>query len=36
MSVEDRGIQKGDIVDIDFEGFIDGEPLKAEKPAVMF
>ncbi|GAE87420.1 cell division trigger factor [Acetivibrio straminisolvens JCM 21531] len=33
MSVEDRGIQKGDIADIDFEGFIDGELLKEEKPA---
>lgn len=31
MSVEDRGIQKGDIVDIDFEGFIDGEPFEGGK-----
>lgn len=31
MSVEDRGIQKGDIADIDFEGFIDGEPFEGGK-----
>jgi len=32
MSVEDRGIQKGDIVDIDFEGFYRRRNLlKAEK-----
>ncbi|HOM02763.1 MAG TPA: trigger factor [Acetivibrio sp.] len=31
MSVEDRGIQKGDLADIDFEGFIDGEPFEGGK-----
>lgn len=28
ITVEGRGIQKGDIADIDFEGFIDGEPFE--------
>lgn len=31
MSVDDRGMQKGDIADIDFEGFIDGEPFEGGK-----
>jgi len=31
MSVEDRGIQKGDLAQIDFEGFIDGEPFEGGK-----
>ncbi|HHV30282.1 trigger factor [Acetivibrio mesophilus] len=31
ISVEDRGIEKGDIADIDFEGFIDGEPFEGGK-----
>lgn len=28
ITVEDRGIEKGDIADIDFEGFIDGVPFE--------
>ncbi|NLD48874.1 MAG: trigger factor [Clostridiaceae bacterium] len=31
ITVEGRGIQKGDIADIDFEGFIDGEPFEGGK-----
>ena len=31
ITVEDRGIQKGDIADIDFEGFIDGVPFEGGK-----
>lgn len=31
MSVDDRGIQKGDLAQIDFEGFIDGEPFEGGK-----
>jgi trigger factor len=31
ISVEDRGIQEGDIADIDFEGFIDDEPFEGGK-----
>jgi len=31
ITVEDRGIEKGDIADIDFEGFIDGEPFEGGK-----
>lgn len=31
ITVEDRGIQKGDIADIDFEGFIDNEPFEGGK-----
>ncbi|MFZ5988121.1 MAG: trigger factor [Bacillota bacterium] len=31
ITVEDRGIQKGDIADMDFEGFIDGEPFEGGK-----
>ncbi|MDQ2086673.1 trigger factor [Herbivorax sp. ANBcel31] len=31
VTVEDRGIQEGDIADIDFEGFIDGEPFEGGK-----
>lgn len=28
ITVEDRPVQAGDIVDIDFEGFVDGEPFE--------
>jgi trigger factor len=31
VTVEDRGIQEGDIAEIDFEGFIDGEPFEGGK-----
>jgi trigger factor len=31
MSIDDRGIQKGDLAQIDFEGFIDGEPFEGGK-----
>ncbi len=31
ITVEDRGIEKGDIADIDFEGFIDDEPFEGGK-----
>ncbi len=31
ITVEDRGIQKGDIADIDFEGLIDGVPFEGGK-----
>ncbi|NLI57663.1 MAG: trigger factor [Clostridium sp.] len=31
ITVEDRGIQEGDIAEIDFEGFIDGEPFEGGK-----
>lgn len=31
ITVEDRGIQKGDIADLDFEGFIDGVPFEGGK-----
>ncbi|TYQ17670.1 UNVERIFIED_CONTAM: trigger factor [Acetivibrio alkalicellulosi] len=31
VTVEDRGIEKGDTADIDFEGFIDGVPFEGGK-----
>ncbi len=31
ITVEDRGIEKGDIADLDFEGFIDGVPFEGGK-----
>ncbi|NMB33412.1 MAG: trigger factor [Clostridium sp.] len=31
MSVDDRGIQNGDLAQIDFEGFVDGEPFEGGK-----
>lgn len=31
ITVEDRGIEKGDIADIDFEGFIDDKPFEGGK-----
>lgn len=31
LTVEGRGIQEGDIAEIDFEGFIDGEPFEGGK-----
>ena len=36
MSVEDRGIQKGDLAQIDLKALLTESPLKEERPATIF